>query len=107
MEIFTRTAAVAALGFVGGSNGRDPMQFALQSGRIGRGTQRASQGIAELKINSAHRKARVSCVCDVREEGRGRSKLRFYCTRKKRIITVIACKRRFEWSGWPYGVSFR
>ena len=34
-RVFTRTKAVAALRLMVGSSGRDPMQFALHSGRIG------------------------------------------------------------------------
>ena len=49
-RVFNRPEAVAALRLMVGSSGRDPMQFALHSGKIGEGTQLAAQGLSELQI---------------------------------------------------------
>ena len=54
-KVFTRTEAVTALRLMVGCSGRDPMQFAHHSGRIGGGTQVAAQGISELQIQRAGR----------------------------------------------------
>ena len=70
-KVFTRTEAVAALRFMVGSSGRDPMQFALHSGRIGGGTQLASQGISELQIQRAGRWKSRAFMTYVREAGEG------------------------------------
>ena len=78
-KVFTSTEAVTALRLMAASSGRDPMQCALHSGRIGGCTQRASQGISAY---SARRKMEVSGVYDICEGGRGRSKLGFCRTRK-------------------------
>ena len=48
--MYTRTEAVAALKLMVGSTGRDPVQYALHSARIGGATQLAAQGISELQI---------------------------------------------------------
>ena len=81
-KVSTRTEAVAALKCLIGSNGRDPMQFALHSGGIGGGGHPA--GIARnLGVpKSARRKADVSGVYGVCEGGRGRGKLCFCCSRR-------------------------
>ena len=52
-------------------SGRDPMQFALHSGRIGGGTQIAAQGISELQIQRAGRWKSRAFVTYVREAGEG------------------------------------
>jgi len=70
-QVFTRTEAVAALRLMVGSSGRDPMQFALHSGRIGGATQLASQGISELQIQRAGRWKSRAFMTYVREAGEG------------------------------------
>ena len=54
-EVFPRREAVTVLRLMAVSGGRDPMQFALHSGRIGGGTHFASQGISELQIQRGGR----------------------------------------------------
>ena len=64
-KVFTRTEAVV------GCSGRDPIQFALYSGRIGGGTQLAAQVISELQIQRAGKcKPRVFFTY-AREAGEG------------------------------------
>ena len=70
-KAFTRTEAVAALRFMVGSISRDPMQFALHFGRIGGGTQLASQGISELQIQRARRWKSRAFMAYVEEAGEG------------------------------------
>ena len=70
-KVFTRTEAFTALRLMIGCSGRDPMQFALHSGRIGEGTQLAAQGISELQIKRAGRWKSRAFVSYVREAGEG------------------------------------
>ena len=63
--------AVKALRLMVASSGRDPMQFALHSGRIGGATQLASQGISELRIQRAGRWRSRAFMAYVREVGEG------------------------------------
>ena len=52
---FTRTEAVAALRLMVGISGRDPMQIAPHSRRIGGATSLAAQGLSELQIQHTGR----------------------------------------------------
>ena len=70
-KVVTRTEAVTALRLMVGSSGRDPMQFALHSGRIGGATQLAAQGISELQIQRAGRWKSRAFMTYVREAGEG------------------------------------
>ena len=70
--MFTRSEAVAALRLMVGSSGRDPMQFALHSGRIGGGgRQLAAQGLSDLQIQRAGRCKSRAFMTYVREAGEG------------------------------------
>ena len=62
---------MTALRLTVGCSGRDPMQFALHSGRIGGGTQLAAQGISELQIQRAGRWKSRGFMAYVREAGEG------------------------------------
>ena len=68
-KVFARSEAVAALRLMISSSGKNPMQFALHSGRIGGGTQLAAQGVSDLQVQRAGRwKSRVFMTY-VREAG--------------------------------------
>ena len=95
-KVFTRSEAVAALRLMVGSSGRDPMQFALHSRRIGGATQVATQGLSDLQIQRAGRWKSRAFMTYVKEAEEGRGDLHY--TRPK---------RRIGGSGWPYGVSVR
>ena len=72
-KVFTRTEAVAALRCMVGSIGRDPVQFALHSGRMVGGTQLASSRISELSTERAgHWKPRAF-ITYAKEAGEGAS----------------------------------
>ena len=67
--MFTRSEAVTALRLMVGSSGRDPMQFALHSGRIGGGTIKASR---TCKSNEQENKWKSRAFMTiVREAGEG------------------------------------
>ena len=67
--MLSRSEAVAALRLMISSSGKNPMQFALHSGRIGGGTQLAAQGVSDLQVQRAGRwKSRVFMTY-VREAG--------------------------------------
>ena len=69
MEIFTRSEAVAALILMLGSSGRDRLQFALHSRRIGGGTHLAAQGVGDSQIQQAG-KQKSRAVWTYVKEGR-------------------------------------
>ena len=54
-KVITRTVATKALRRMVSSLGRDPMQYALHSGRIGGATQLAAQGASDIQIQTAGR----------------------------------------------------
>ena len=54
-KVITRTVATKALRRMVSSLGRDPMQYALHSGRIGGATQLAAQGASDIQIQRAGR----------------------------------------------------
>ena len=68
---FTRRETVAALRLMFESSGSDPVPYALHSGRSGRATQLAAQGVARAAI-SARRQMEVARIHDGRAGGRGR-----------------------------------
>ena len=68
---FTRTEAVATLRLMIESCGRDPAQYALNSGRIGGATQLETQGVPELQIQRAGRWKSRAFVTFMREAGEG------------------------------------
>ena len=68
-KALTRTQAVTVLRLMVGCSGRDPMQFALHSGRIGGGTQLAAQGISELQVQRAGRWKSRAFMAYVKEAG--------------------------------------
>ena len=70
-KVFTRTEAVTVLRLMVGCSVRDPMQFALHSGRIGGSTQLAAQDISELQIQRAGRMKSRAFMTYVREAGEG------------------------------------
>ena len=70
-KVFTRSEAVAALRLMVGSSGRDPMRFALHSGRIEGGTRLAAQGLSDLQIQRAGRWKSRAFMTYVREAGEG------------------------------------
>ena len=70
-NVLSRSEAVAALRLMVGSSGRDPMQFALHSGRIGGATQLAAQGLSGLQIQRAGRWKSRAFMTYVREAGEG------------------------------------
>ena len=72
-KAFTRTEGVAALRFMVGSIGRDHMQLALHSGRIGGATQLASQGISEMQTQRAGRWKSRAFMTYVKDAGEGAS----------------------------------
>ena len=69
--MFTRSEAVVALRLMVGSSGRDPMRFALHSGRIEGGTRLAAQGLSDLQIQRAGRWKSRAFMTYVREAGEG------------------------------------
>ena len=73
--MFTRSEAVAAVRLMVGSSGRDPMKFALHSGRIGGATQLAAPGLSDLQIQRAGRWNSRAFMTYVREAGEGNSPL--------------------------------
>ena len=80
-KVFTRTEAVIALRLMVASSGRDPMQFARYSGRIGEGhpvSVARNLGAAD----SARRKMEVSGGYGIHEGGRRKSKFSFCRTRQ-------------------------
>ena len=54
-KVSTRTVATKALRRMVSSQGRDPMQYALHSGRIGGATKLAAQGASDIHIQRARR----------------------------------------------------
>ena len=54
-KVFPRMEAATALRLIVGFSGKDPMQFALHSGRIGGGTKLAAQDFSEFQIQGAGR----------------------------------------------------
>ena len=72
-KVSTRTEAVTALRFKISSIGRDNMQFALHSGRIGGGTQLVFQGTSEWKIQRSGRWKSRAFMTSVKEAGEGTS----------------------------------
>ena len=71
-KVFARSEAVAALRLMISSSGKNPMQFALHSGRIGGGgTQLAAQGLSDLQIQRAGRWKSRAFMTYVREAGEG------------------------------------
>ena len=69
--MFTRSEAVAAFRLMFCGSGRDPMQFALHSGRIGGATQLAAQGLSDLQIQRAGRWKFRAFMTFMREAGEG------------------------------------
>ena len=72
-KVFPRSEVVTALRLMVASSGRDPLQFAPQSGRIGGDTQLASQGISEIQIPRAGRWKSRAFMAYVRAVGEGAS----------------------------------
>ena len=69
--VATRTMATKALRRMVGSLGRDPAQYALHSGRIGRATQLAAQGASYIQIQRAGRWKSLAFMVYVRAGGEG------------------------------------
>ena len=70
-KVFTSDEAVTALTLMVASSGRDPMQIALYSGRVGGATPLASQGVSELQIQRAGRWKSRAFMAYAREAGEG------------------------------------
>ena len=70
-KVITRTVATKALRRMVSSLGRDPMQYALHSGRIGGATQLAAQGASDIQIQRAGRWKSLAFIGYVRAGGEG------------------------------------
>lgn len=70
-KVISRTEATLALRMLVSSTGRDPLQYALHSGRIGGATQLAAQGAAEIQIKRAGRWKSSAFMTYVRAGGEG------------------------------------
>ena len=70
-KVVTRTIATKALRRMVRSLGRDPVQYALHSGRIGGATQLAAQGASDIQIQRAGRWKSLAFMVYVRAGGEG------------------------------------
>ena len=70
-KVVSRTEATRALRMLVSSTGRDPMEYALHSGRIGGATHLAAQGASELQIQRAGRWKSLAFMTYVRAGGEG------------------------------------
>ena len=66
-----REASTHALRVIVGGVGRDPLQYALHSGRIGCATQLAAQGATNVQIQRAGRWKSLAFMVYVRAGGEG------------------------------------
>ena len=69
--VATCTIATKVLRRMVGSLGRDPIQYALHCGRIGRATQLAAQGASDIQIQREGRWKSLSFMVYVRAGGEG------------------------------------
>ena len=88
LESFTRMEAVTALRLMVGCSSKDPMQFALHSGRIGGGHPISGARISELQIQRAGKwKSRVFMTY-VREAGEGAEAVSAALARTQQFVEV-------------------
>ena len=69
--VINRREAIHALRMIVGGVGRNPLQYALHSGRIGGATQLAAQGAANVQIQRAGRWKSLAFMVYVRADGEG------------------------------------
>ena len=70
-KVISRSEATHALRLLVSNAGKDPMQYALHSGRIGGATQLAAEGASELQIQRAGRWKSMAFMTYVRAGGEG------------------------------------
>ena len=70
-RVINRREAPHALRMIVGGVGRDPLQYALHSGRIGGATQLAAQGATNVHLQRARRWKSSAFMAYVREGGEG------------------------------------
>ena len=70
-RVINRREATHALRMIVGGVGRDPLQYALHTGRIGRATQLAAQGATNVQIQRAGRWKSLAFMVYVRAGGEG------------------------------------
>ena len=95
-KVFTRSEAVTLLRLMVANSGRDPMQFALHSGRTGGATQLASQGISESLIQRAGRWESRAFMAYMREAWEGAN-----------LVSAALVKRRIRVAGGKYVSGIR
>ena len=70
-RVINSREAIHALRVIVGGVGRDPLQYALHSGRIGDATQLAAQGATNVRIQRAGRWKSLAFMVYVRAGGEG------------------------------------
>ena len=70
-RVINRRETTHALRMIVAGAGRDPLQCALHSGRIGGATQLAAQGASNVQIQRADRRKSLAFVVYVRASGEG------------------------------------
>ena len=70
-RVINRREATHALRVIVGGVGRDPLQYAVHSGRIGGATKLAAQGDTDVQIQRAGRWKSLAFMTYVRARGEG------------------------------------